>query len=342
MRGVPVRLILALVGLALLGVLANAFLSQYLLRVLIVTGISVIFVASLAISNGFTGVFSLGHPAFIAIGAYTSGILTLEIAKKGLYLPDLPAWLAGTQLAFLPATLVAGAVCALVALIVGWPLMRLSGNYVSVATLGLLVIVNVIIVNADTYTRGSRTFTGIPDHTNLWWVLGWVLVTLVVLSRVAYSSLGRAMRATREDTIAAQAMGILVLPTRLLAFTLGAFFAGVGGALYGHYLVSFSPATFYVAMMVTQLTMLVLGGQGSLTGATLGVVLVTALSEILRNLERGVSLGALQIPALFGASQIVLGLVFILVMVYRPQGLLGNAEIRFLQPDPRAGKKESV
>ncbi len=342
MKQIPVRLILALVGLVLLGVLANAFLSQYLLRVLTVTGISVIFVASLAISNGFTGVFSLGHPAFIAIGAYTSGILTLEIAKKALYLPDLPAWLAGTQLAFLPATLIASAVCALVALIVGYPLMRLSGNYVSVATLGLLVIVNVIIVNADGFTRGSRTFTGIPDYTNLWWVLGWVLVTLVVLSRVAYSSLGRAMRATREDAIAAQAMGILILPTRLLAFTLGAFFAGVGGALYGHYLVSFSPATFYVAMMVTQLTMLVLGGQGSLTGATLGVVLVTLLSEILRNLERGVSLGALQIPALFGASQIVLGLVFILVMVYRPQGLLGNAEIRFLQPDPRARKKEST
>lgn len=342
MKGVPVRLILALVGLALLGVLANAFLSQYLSRVLIVTGISVIFVASLAISNGFTGVFSLGHPAFIAIGAYTSGILTLEIAKKGLYLPDLPAWLAGTQLGFLPATLIAGLLCALVALVVGYPLMRLSGNYVSVATLGLLVIVNVIIVNADNFTRGSRTFTGIPDYTNLWWVLGWVLVTLVVLSRVAYSSLGRAMRATREDAIAAQAMGILILPTRLLAFTLGAFFAGVGGALYGHYLVSFSPATFYVAMMVTQLTMLVLGGQGSLTGATVGVVLVTALSEILRNLERGVSLGALQIPALFGSSQIVLGLVFILVMVYRPQGLLGNAEIRFWSAPTRAGKKEST
>jgi branched-chain amino acid transport system permease protein len=121
------------------------------------------------------------------------------------------------------------------------------------------------------------------------------------------------------------------LQTRLTAFTIGAFFAGVGGALYGHYLVSFSPTAFYLSMLVAQLAMLVVGGQASLTGATLGVVLVTVLSELFRNLERGFSIGMLQIPALFGASQIALGLIFILVMVFRPQGLLGDKEITFLK-----------
>ncbi len=111
-------------------------------------------------------------------------------------------------------------------------------------------------------------------------------------------------------------MGIHLLPARLLAFTIGAFFAGVGGALYGHYLVSFSPATFYVAMLVQQLTMLVLGGQASLTGAVVGVTAITVLSEVLRNLERGFSLGGLQVPAVFGASQIALGFIFILVRTY--------------------------
>jgi branched-chain amino acid transport system permease protein len=319
-----------------IGWLGTSVLPNYIERVLIVMVINVILVASLGLSNGFTGVFSLGHPGFVALGAYVSGILTLAVDRKASYLPDLPGFLSSIASPFLPATLIAGIFCALVAFVIGIPLMRLSGNYVSVATLGFLVIVNNVLVNAEQFTRGARTFTGIPDYTNLWWALGWASVTLFVLSRVAYSSLGRAMRASREDGIAAQAVGIRILPTRLLAFTIGAFFAGVGGALYGHYLVSFSPATFYIAMMVAQLTMLVLGGQGSLTGATLGVVIVTVLSEILRNLERGFNFGPITIPAVFGASQIVLGLIFILVMVFRPQGLMGDAEVTLISRGSKA------
>lgn len=325
------RLIVALALLLALAVLGPRLLPDYPVRILTVMAINVILVGSLGLSNGFTGVFSLGHVGFVALGAYASGILTLDLAKKAAYLPDLPAWLAGVQLGFLPATLVAGALCAGVGLLVGAPLMRLSGNYVSVATLGFLIIVNVVLVNAENFTRGARTFTGIDTSTSLPWALGWMVLALLVLSRVAYSAFGRAMRATREDAIAAQGIGIRILPTRLTAFVIGAFFAGVGGALYAHYLGSFSPATFYFAMMVTQLAMLVVGGQGSLTGAGVGVVLVTLLSEILRNLERGFSLGALGVPPLYGVSQIVLGVLFILVMVYRPQGLLGDTELRLIQ-----------
>jgi branched-chain amino acid transport system permease protein len=319
------RLILALVAVVAFTILAPVILPQYLVRVLIVMGINVILVASLGLSNGFTGVFSLGHVGFMALGAYSSGILTLAVEKKLAYLPDLPGFLAGYSLPFLPAAIIAGLVCALLAFLIGIPLMRLSGNYVSVATLGFLVIVNNVLINAESITRGARTFTGIPDFTNLPWVMGWLVVTLLVLSRIAYSPFGRAMRATREDGLAAQGVGIHVLPTRLIAFT-------IGGALYAHYLVSFSPATFFITMMVTQLTMLVLGGQASLTGATLGVVIVTVLSELLRNLERGFDLGFVKLPAVFGASQIALGLIFILVMVFRPQGLFKDNEIRFVAP----------
>jgi branched-chain amino acid transport system permease protein len=325
------RLILALLALGLVAFVAPNVLPQYLVRVLIVMGINVILVTSLGLSNGFTGVFSLGHVGFMALGAYASGILTLEVPRKLSYLPDLPGFLAGYSLPFLPATLIAAAFCAAVAFLIGIVLMRLSGNYVSVATLGFLVIVNNLLINAETITRGARTFTGIPDYTTLAWVAVWLVVTLAVLSRVAYSPLGRAMRATREDAIAARALGIHVLPTRLMAFTIGAFFAGIGGALYAHYLVSFSPATFFFPIMVAQLTMLVLGGQASLTGASLGVVIVTVLSEMLRNLERGMNLGFFKLPAVFGASQIALGLVFILVMVFRPQGLFGDREIALVQ-----------
>ena len=336
------RLILALAALGLFTIFAPSILPQYLVRVVIVMGINVILVSSLGLSNGFTGVFSLGHVGFMALGAYSSGILTLEISRKLAYLPDLPGFLAGYSLPFLPATLIAGFFCAAIAFLIGIPLMRLSGNYVSVATLGFLVIVNNVLINAETITRGARTFTGIPDYTTLAWVVGWLILTITVLSRIAYSPLGRAMRASREDTIAARAMGIQILPTRLMAFTVGAFFAGVGGALYAHYLVSFSPATFFFPIMVAQLTMLVLGGQASLTGASLGVVIVTVLSEILRNLERGFDFGFVKLPAVFGASQIALGLIFILVMVFRPQGLFGDKEITLVSNEtskPRLEKE---
>ena len=301
--------------------------NDYLVRVLIVMCINAVLVTSMGIGNGFTGVFSLGHVGFVAVGAYVSGILSLPVTAKHAYLSDLPDGLASFSLPFLPATIVAGLACAALAFVVGAPLMRLSGYYVSVATLGLLIIVNVVLINAVDYTRGARTFTGVPLETTLPWAAGWLFVTLLVLSRIIYSPYGRRFRAVREDTIAAQAIGISVLPTRLSAFMVGAFFAGVGGSLYGHYLGSFSPASFYMAYTFSLISMLVIGGMQSLTGAMVGVIAVTLTSEVLRNLERGIDFGAFVLPPLYGASQIVLGVIFILVMIFRPSGIVGDREL---------------
>ena len=323
-------IIASLVGLILI-VLAVWGLPQlvndYLTRVVIVMCINGILVVSMGVANGFTGVFSLGHVGFVAVGAYVSGILSLSLAAKHAYLPDLPHWLASITLPFLPATIIAGLACVVLALIVGAPLMRLSGYFVSVATLGFLIIVNVVLINAADFTRGARTFTGVPLETTLAWAAGWLVVTLAVLARIVYSPTGQRYRSVREDTIAARAIGIKVLPTRLSAFTIGAFFAGVGGSLYGHYLGSFSPASFYMAYTFSLISMLVIGGMQSLTGALLGVVLVGVLSEVLRNLERGMDFGSFSIPPLYGASQIVLGIIFILIMIFRPSGLLGDREL---------------
>jgi branched-chain amino acid transport system permease protein len=323
--------------IVLLALAAAAFLvwalphvaNDYIVRIVIVMCINAVLVSSMALANGFAGVFSLGHVGFVAVGAYVSGVLSLSITAKHSFLPDLPAWLASISLSFLPATLVAGLVCAVLAAIVGAPLMRLSGYFVSVATLGFLIIVNVILINAVDYTRGARTFTGVPLESTLPWAAGWLAVTLVILARVVYAPTGRRYHAVREDTIAAQAVGISVLPARLSAFVLGAFFAGVGGSLYGHYLGSFSPASFYMAYTFSLISMLVIGGMQSLTGAVTGVVVVSLASEVLRNLERGIDLGPLSLPPLYGASQIVLGIIFILVMIFRPSGIMGDREISF-------------
>jgi branched-chain amino acid transport system permease protein len=300
--------------------------NDYVVRVVIVMCISGVMVASMGLANGFTGVFSLGHVGFVAVGAYVSGILSLSEAAKHSYLPDLPGWLASVTLPFLPATIVAGLVCVVLALVVGAPLMRLSGYFVAVATLGFLIIVNVVLINAVDFTRGARTFTGVPLETTLAWAAGWLVLTVVVLARVVYSPTGRRYMSVREDVIAARAVGIKVLPARLSAFALGAFFAGVGGSLYGHYLGSFSPASFYMAYTFSLITMLVIGGMQSISGALVGVVVVTVLSEILRNLERGLDFGAFAIPPLYGASQIALGIIFILIMIFRPSGIMGDRE----------------
>jgi branched-chain amino acid transport system permease protein len=291
-------------------------------------GIFIILVVGLNLASGFTGVFSLGQIGFMALGAYGSAILTLPLREKKLYLPDLPSWLAALHfdqrigtfpVGFLLATLLAAALVSIVALLVGLVLMRLSGHFVAVATLGFLVIVRVLLVNADTFTRGSRTFSNITPYTNLWWVWGWALLALYVVWRLKFSPYGRAMFAQREDRAAALAIGISVLPPRLLAFVVSAFFTAVAGALCGHFLGSFSPATFYFDLTFRVVTMLVLGGMGSVSGSVLGAAFVIGLSEVLRRAEDATQL--------FGISQIVLALIFLLVIIFRREGLLGQREI---------------
>ena len=308
---------------------APALMNDYFVRILTVVCINAMLVVSMGLANGFTGVFSLGHMGFVGVGAYVSGVLSLSSAAKASYLPNLPAWIAGLHLSFLSSTIVAGLVCLVLAFLVGAPLMRLSGHFVSVATLGFLIIVNVVLINADDYTRGARTFTGVPLQTTLPWAMGWLLLSLIVLARIAYSPKGRAWRAVREDTIAAQAIGIDVLATRLSAFVIGSFFAGAGGSLYGHYLGSFSPSGFYFAYTFSLISMLVIGGMQSITGAVVGVIVVSLLSELLRNLERGFDLGIFVLPPLYGASQIVLGIILILIMIFRPSGVVGDLELSF-------------
>ena len=185
---------------------------------MLLIGINVILVVALNLSNGFTGVFSLGHVGFMAIGAYCSAVLSLPLALKAVNLPDLPGWLSGVELPFLPATLAGGVLSLIVALLVGASIMRLKGAYVSVATLGFLVIVQVILVNWDQVTRGARTFAGVPPHATLWNVWSWAALTVYLVWRIGRSALGREMMAARDDEPAARSLGVGVLRSRLLAF----------------------------------------------------------------------------------------------------------------------------
>jgi branched-chain amino acid transport system permease protein len=325
------RLIGPLVAIALLGAalaLLQASGLSFWQGLVVNMGLFLILVLSLNLSSGFTGVFSLGHIGFMALGAYISAILTLPLREKRSYLPNLPAWLATVHLdgrvgpfpiGFFLATLIAGLLVSLVALLVGLVLMRLSGHFVAVATLGFLVIVRVVLFNADDFTRGSRTFSNVTPYTNLWWVWGWALLTLYVVWRVKRSPFGRAMLAQREDRQAAQSIGIAIMPPRLLAFVISAFFTAVAGALYAHFITSFSPTVFYFDLTFRVITMLVIGGMGSVSGSVLGTLLVVASAEALRRIEDA--------TLLYGLSQIILALVFVLIVIFRRDGLLGQREI---------------
>jgi branched-chain amino acid transport system permease protein len=315
------------------GILAavNFGSGSYMQRIVIGLCISIILVVSLNLSSGYTGVFSLGHIGFMAIGAYTAAILSLPLSLKLSYMPDLPAWLENTQLSFLPSTLIGGLLAMLIALLFGASIMRLTGPYVGVATLGFLVIVNVILTNWDAMTRGARTFSGVPAYTTIWWVGGWMVLTIYVIWRLTRSSYGRQMMAIRDNEVAARSLGINILRTRLLAFCISAFFTAVAGSLWAHFIQSFSPKAFMFVETFSIITMLIAGGMGSISGSVIGAVGITFLSEILRNAERGLNLGFVSLPPVYGASQILMAVIFILLIIFKPEGIMGKKELDFSQ-----------
>jgi branched-chain amino acid transport system permease protein len=330
--------LLVLLGLALLVALAwvadsvfNAYRQQLVVLVLIYAVVAV----GLAVSSGFTGVFSLGQIGFLAIGAYVSALMTIPpLWKDAITLPGLPGWLATLDLSTLPpwlalllATVAGGLVAALVAVVVGAPMLRLSGNYVAVATMGFLIIVYTVLVNADKVTSGSRGLSQIPGLTDAWAAAAWFAAAVYAAWRIRNSPYGRAMIAARENLLAARGVGVDVLRTRLLAFVVGAFMTGAAGSLLAHQVGTIAPSQFYFQTTFIVVTMVVLGGMGSITGAVVGAAIMTIAPEYLRDLDAGISLGGLETGPLYGLSQIILAIGFILVMIFRPGGLFGDREL---------------
>jgi branched-chain amino acid transport system permease protein len=317
-------IVLSAVALTILDASGQAFWQGLAINL----AIFMILTVSLNLTSGFTGVFNLGQIGFMALGAYASAILTLPLQEKSAYLPNLPSWLAGVHLdqrvgdvpiGFLAATILAALLVSVVAWLVGRVLMRLSGHFVAVATLGFLVIVRVFLFNADSFTRGSRTFSNVTPYTNLWWAWAWVLLVVYVVWRIKRSPYGRDMFFQRDDRLAAQAVGIRVMDPRLLAFVVGAFFSAVAGSLYAHFITSFSPTVFYFDLTFRVITMLVIGGMGSVSGSILGSIAIVGLTEALRRVEDA--------TLLYGLSQIILAVIFIIVITVRREGFLGQREV---------------
>jgi branched-chain amino acid transport system permease protein len=316
---------LIFLALILLGIgfvaLVRATVDEYILSIINFIGIYVILAVSLNITNGFTGLFSLGHPGFMAIGGYVTAFLTFPVSRKSMFL-ELPQWLANIELPFFPALVIGGICAGLTALVVGLPVLRLRGHYLAVATLGFLIIVQVLIMNWESVTRGPLGLNGLPAFTNLWWVYPWVVVTVYVSWKLKFSSYGRSMLAIREDDMAAQCLGVNLFRTRVAALVIGAFFAGVAGGLWAHLVTAITPMSFSLIMAFNIVVMVVVGGTGSITGAFIAAVIFSVLTEIFRPLEE--SLDA------YGIGEVLMALILILILIFRPQGLFGSREPGFL------------
>jgi branched-chain amino acid transport system permease protein len=283
-------------GIVQLLILTN-IISPFLRLTLATTCINIILAVSLNLITGFTGQFSLGHAGFMSIGAYACAIITLRM-------PTLPGFFLG---------ILAGAVAAaIVGFMIGLPTLRLRGDYLAIATLGMSEIIKVIFLNLE-ITNGAAGLNGIPRFVNWTWLFVFTAGTVIAINNFLKTSHGRACISIREDEIAADAMGINTTKYKVTAFTFGAFCAGIAGALYASNFYYIEPTLFGFLKSIDVLVIVVLGGLGSISGSILAAVLLAVISTLLQS---------------FAEIQMVLNaLLLIIIMIFRPQGLIGSKEV---------------
>lgn len=318
----------ALVILAGLLALAQAFLNPYLLRILNLCAIFSIFSITFNLIFGYTGQFSLGHAGFAAVGAYVAALLTLSPEQKAVnfFLEPIIPILANLEIPFLPALILGGLFAALVGSLIAWPALRLRGDYLAIATLGFSEIIRVLLVNMQPITNGALGLKGIPGYTNLFWSWGWVAVCLFVVKRLVDSSYGRAMRAVRDDEVAAEALGVNLFTHKMMAFTVSSFFVGVAGGLMANLISTIDPKVFlfFLAYQIVGIT--VMGGMGSLTGSVIAACLYTIFLEFLRPIESQFTIGSLTVPGIPGMRMVLFSVLLLTVILFYRKGLMGTRE----------------
>ncbi|GFN34760.1 branched-chain amino acid ABC transporter permease [Tepidimicrobium xylanilyticum] len=274
------------------------FIDSYMELNIIIICINIILAVGLNLITGFTGQFSLGHAAFMCIGAYTSAILTAKLGQP-----------------FFIALIVSGITAALAGILIGIPTLRLKGDYLAIATLGFNEIVRILALNTD-YIGGAIGFNDIPKYTNWTWAFSMTLITVLLIKNFINSYRGRACIAIKEDEIAAEAMGINTTFYKVLAFAIGAFFAGIAGSLYANYFYFIKPDSFGFMKSIDILVIVVFGGLGSITGSIVGAVLLSIISLLLQSVSE--------------LRMIIYALILFGIMVFRPTGIMGKQEFKLI------------
>jgi branched-chain amino acid transport system permease protein len=300
--------------------LSGSPFATYLLSII---GVNVILAVSLNIVNGMTGQFSIGHAGFMAVGAYIAGVLSLSLKETAIsFLPVA----ASDQVFLLVSLLVGGAVAALCGFLVGLPSLRLRGDYLAIVTLGFGEIIRVVVQNTDAFGR-ALGLSGIPQTAGVSMVGFWVFLVVLVARRIAGSSHGRSLWAIREDEVAAEAMGVDTTGYKVRSFVVSAFFAGIAGGLFAHFVPIINPGSFTFVKSMEIVVMVVLGGLGSSTGAIVAAVFLTLLPEALRSAFTAMGAGGSLAQKVDQIRMPVYGLLLVALMLLRPQGLFGTREI---------------
>ena len=283
---------------------SGGLLNSYTRFVLITMGVNIILCASLNLVNGYLGEFSVGHAGFMALGAYAAAMVTTRL------FPQMPAL-------FLPAIFFGGLVAAVIGFLLALLSFKTRGDYLALITLAFLMIVKSALENIP-WVGGPRGLAGIPTLSSLPITFGAAIVTLWVIRNLVFSKFGRAVVAIREDEIAANSMGVRTREAKILAFSVSSFFGGVAGALLAHQITFINPGSFDILKSTEILVMVYLGGIGSLAGSVLGAVIFTLLSEVLRD---------------FGTwRMVILPLILVLLMLFRPRGIMGLRELPWFLP----------
>lgn len=290
----------ALVAVWILSLFEHS-ISPYFYQVVIYIGINIILASSLNIINGCAGQFSLGHAGFMAIGAYTSAVITTNLGLTPGNFAAYPI--------FALALVAGGLVASLFGLLVGIPTLRLKGDYLAITTLGLGEIIRVIIQNLD-FLGAARGYTGIPKLADFFWVFGIAAVLIFLIHNLLGSTYGKGFVAVRDDEVAAAAVGINTTRYKVIAFIIGAFFAGLAGGLYAHFITYLNPSQFGFLKSFEIVVMVVVGGMGNIVGVIVSATLLTILPEALRPIAQ--------------YRMVIYSLLLIVIMLSRPQGLFGR------------------
>jgi branched-chain amino acid transport system permease protein len=302
------RSILILSGAVALSALATFIeksINPYFFQIIIYIGINIILASSLNLINGFAGQFSLGHAGFMAVGAYTAALTTSSLGLQRGDFWSFPG--------LLLALIFGGLMAATFGLMVGIPTLRLKGDYLAITTLGFGEIIRVIVQNLD-FLGGARGFTGIPKLANSFWVFSGVAVVIFLISNLINSTYGKSFLAVRDDEIAAESVGISTTRIKVTAFVTGAFFAGVAGGLYAHFVTYINPQQFSFLKSFEIVVMVIIGGMGSIIGVILSAILLTILPEALRSVSQ--------------YRMVIYSLLLIIIMLTRPQGLFVRRRIK--------------
>ena len=315
----PAALVIAV---AAFGTLVSTSTQTYVITTLV----NIAIVVALYVFIGNSGVLSFGHMSFVAVGAWTAGVLSMPAAEKPAIMPNLAGFLRDTTVGNVPSLALAAGVGAAYALIVGLPLMRLSGLAAGIATFGVLEITHNVLRYWETIGPGLNTFSAVPETTGLLQAAIGALIAVAVAFLYQRSRYGRMLRATREDAAAARAVGVSVYGQRLVAFTLSGALAGLAGGLYVH-LIPVSTELLYLDLTFITLAMLVIGGATSLWGAVVGAVVVSAVDSFLAEAENGVKVAGASFDFPAGTRIVVVGALMALVLIVRPSGLTGGREL---------------